>query len=110
MPWHVRVVTQRRPSCLHAATQTLLCVCRQQSLLCLASPDAACHVSICSCAVCKSVIGQIDAGLTKDEREDVEKVEKAMRKWCDTSKGKDKTMCYYLGVGDAESVRRRGSP
>merc|ERR1719149_163883 len=55
------------------------------------------------CEVCKSVIGQIDAGLTKDEREDVEKVEKAMRKWCDTSKGKDKTMCYYLGVGDAES-------
>lgn len=30
-----------------------------------------------------------------------------MRKWCDTSKGKDKTMCYYMGVGDAESVRER---
>ena len=25
-----------------------------------------------------------------------------MRTWCDTSKGKDKTMCYYMGVGDAE--------
>ena len=36
---------------------------------------------------------------------DVELVEKAMRKWCDTSKGKDKTMCYYMGVGDAEQVR-----
>merc|ERR1711907_876409 len=31
-----------------------------------------------------------------------EAVEKVMRKWCDTSKGKDKTMCYYMGVGDAE--------
>lgn len=27
-----------------------------------------------------------------------------MRKWCDTSKGQEKKMCYYLGVGDAESV------
>ena len=54
-----------------------------------------------------SVIGQMDALVTKEERSDVEKVEKVMRKWCDTAKGKDKTMCYYLGVGDAESVRRR---
>ena len=36
------------------------------------------------------------------QREDVEEVERVMRKWCDTSKGKDKTMCYYMGVGDAE--------
>ena len=49
----------------------------------------------------------MDAIVTKEERLDVEKVEKVMRKWCDTAKGKDKTMCYYLGVGDAESVRRR---
>ena len=54
-----------------------------------------------------SVIGQMDAIVTKEERTDVVKVEKVMRKWCDTAKGKDKTMCYYLGVGDAESVRRR---
>ena len=57
--------------------------------------------------MCISVISQIDTGLSKEERTDVVKVEKAMRKWCDTSKGKDKTMCYYLGVGDAESVRAR---
>ena len=54
-----------------------------------------------------SVIGQMDAIVTKEERTDMVKVEKVMRKWCDTAKGKDKTMCYYLGVGDAESVRRR---
>ena len=53
-------------------------------------------------AVCKSVIGQIDADLTTKERESVEAVEKKMRTWCDSSKGKDKTMCYYMGVGDAE--------
>jgi len=54
------------------------------------------------CEVCKSVISQIDATLTSKQRENVEDVEKVMRSWCDTSKGKDKTMCYYMGVGDAE--------
>merc|ERR1719198_85731 len=55
-----------------------------------------------TCEVCRSVISQIDAALTPKQREDVESVEKVMRSWCDTSKGKDKTMCYYMGVGDAE--------
>ena len=55
------------------------------------------------CEVCKSVIGQMDAELTMKERDNVEVIEKKMRKWCDSAKGKDKTMCYYLGVGDAES-------
>merc|ERR1740138_1201888 len=54
------------------------------------------------CEVCKSVISQIDQTLSKEEREDVEKVEKKMRLWCDTAKGKDKQMCYYMGVGDAQ--------
>ena len=40
--------------------------------------------------------------LTVEMRKDVEVIEKHMRKWCDSSKGKDKTMCYYMGVGDAE--------
>ena len=35
----------------------------------------------------------------------MEKIEKKMYNWCDTAKGKDKTMCYYMGVGDAEQVR-----
>jgi len=56
-------------------------------------------------AVCKSVISQIDAGLTTKQREDVTEVEKEMRKWCDTAKGKDKQMCYYMGVGDATEAR-----
>ena len=47
------------------------------------------------------MISQIDAGLTTKQREDVTEVEKEMRKWCDTAKGKDKQMCYYMGVGDA---------
>ena len=55
--------------------------------------------------MCRSVIDQIDKGLTAKQRLNVEEVEKAMRLWCDTSKGKDQTMCYYMGVGDAESVR-----
>ena len=59
--------------------------------------------------MCKSVIGQIDAELTTKERESVEVVEKKMRAWCDNSKGKDKTMCYYMGVGDAE-MGRHGWP
>ena len=55
-------------------------------------------------AVCKSVISQIDAQLTTKQRENVEEVEKVMRTWCDSAKGKDKTMCYYMGVGDAQEV------
>lgn len=46
------------------------------------------------------MISQIDTTLTKDQRSDVEKVEAAMRKWCDSAQGKDKAMCYYMGVGD----------
>ena len=62
------------------------------------------HLALCRClaAVCKSVIGQIDAELTVKERENVETVEKKMRTWCDSAKGKDKQMCYYMGVGDAQ--------
>merc|ERR1712085_35556 len=54
------------------------------------------------CEVCKAVIDTIDKTITADERKDVEKIEKKMFQWCATSKGKDKTMCYYIGVGDAE--------
>jgi len=54
------------------------------------------------CEVCRSVIDQIDKGLTSADREDVEVVEKKMRLFCDTAKGKEKQMCYYMGVGDAK--------
>merc|ERR1719390_612745 len=56
-----------------------------------------------ACEVCKAVIDEIDKLLTVKDREDVESVEKVMQKYCDTTKGKDKTMCYYMGIGDAES-------
>jgi len=54
------------------------------------------------CEVCRAVIDQIDKSLTVKDRTDVEVVEKKMRTWCDTAKGKDKQMCYYMGVGDAK--------
>jgi len=60
------------------------------------------RASLCA-AVCKAVIDTIDKSITDAERKDVEKIEKKMFQWCATSKGKDKTMCYYIGVGDAES-------
>merc|ERR1711871_985532 len=50
-----------------------------------------------------AVIDAIDAGLTIGDRKNVEVVEKKMRAWCDQAKGKDKTMCYYMGIGDATS-------
>merc|ERR1712100_1018064 len=56
-----------------------------------------------ACEVCKAVIDEIDKLLTVKDREDVESVEKVMQKYCDTTKGKDKTMCYYMGIGDATS-------
>ena len=52
--------------------------------------------------VCQAVIGKIDEELTTKDRTDVEVVEKKMRTWCDSAKGKDKQMCYYMGVGDAK--------
>jgi len=53
-------------------------------------------------AVCKAVISAIDGGLTDAERKDVVLIEGAMQKYCDSAKGKEKTMCYYMGVGDKE--------
>jgi hypothetical protein len=51
-------------------------------------------------AVCKAVIGEIDAGLAPAERKDVLKVEAAMQKYCDIATGKNKQMCYYMGIAD----------
>merc|ERR1712039_1094138 len=47
-------------------------------------------------------ISAIDAGITDAERKDVVLIEGAMQKYCDSAKGKQKTMCYYMGVGDKE--------
>lgn len=51
-------------------------------------------------AVCKAVLGHIDEGLSADERKDVLKIEATMQTYCDTATGKNKTMCYYMGIGD----------
>merc|ERR1719389_1154907 len=65
---------------------------------------AVCHgaakVDERDCEVCKQVIDSIDKSVTDEDRKSVEK---NMFEWCATAKGKDKTMCYYIGVGDAES-------
>lgn len=71
-------------------------------MTCLLAAVAKKTVDPSECEVCKAVIGQIDAILSVEDRKDVEVVEKKMRSWCDNAKGKDKTMCYYMGVGDAE--------
>merc|ERR1712196_640839 len=39
-----------------------------------------------------------DETITKDDRKDDEKVFKKMEKVCRTAEGKDKTMCYYMGI------------
>lgn len=54
------------------------------------------------CEVCRGVIGAIDAMLTTDDRKADTKIEAKMQSFCDSAKGKDKTMCYYMGVGDKE--------
>ena len=43
-------------------------------------------------AVCRSVIGAIDAVLTVEDRKSETKIEKAMKKYCDTAKAQDKKM------------------
>jgi len=55
------------------------------------------------CEVCKSVVNAIDALLTPADRKDSDSVEKVMQKYCNTAKLQDKKMCYYMGIGDAES-------
>ena len=45
------------------------------------------------CAVCKAVIDEIDKSLTEEQRKSGEEaIEKHMFKYCETAKGKDKTM------------------
>lgn len=50
--------------------------------------------------MCIATLGEIDASLTSDERKDVLKIEAAMQKYCDGVSGKNKQMCYYMGIGD----------
>jgi len=54
------------------------------------------------CEVCIAVLGEIDGKVTADQRKNVEDIEGVMQDYCDGAKGKEKTMCYYMGVGDKE--------
>ena len=59
-------------------------------------------------AVCKAVIDAIDKELTVKDRETVETVEKKMQGWCDTAKGKDKTMVRAQCQRPRRGLRRVG--
>jgi len=48
------------------------------------------------------VLGAIDESVTPEQRKSNEAIEKVMQTYCDAAKGKEKTMCYYMGVGDKE--------
>merc|ERR1712146_671585 len=50
-----------------------------------------------------SVISAIDSLLTPKDRKDPDSVEKVMQEFCNSAKLQDKKMCYYMGIGDAES-------
>ena len=51
------------------------------------------HNHLFAPAVCKAVIDEIDKSLTEEQRKSGEEaIEKHMFKYCDTAKGKDKTM------------------
>jgi hypothetical protein len=50
--------------------------------------------------VCNAVLGEIDLSLTADQRNDVLKVEQVMQSYCDAAAGKQKQMCYYMGIAD----------
>ena len=57
-------------------------------------------LSASNCEVCENVISNIENRLTIDDRKHVVNIENVMREWCDIAKGKEKKMCYYMGVGD----------
>jgi hypothetical protein len=46
------------------------------------------------------VLGQIDEGLSAAERKDVLLIEASMQTFCDAASGKNKQMCYYMGIAD----------
>jgi len=54
-------------------------------------------------AVCRTVLHDVEDDLTPEERKDVLVIETKMQAWCNAAKGKNKTMCYYMGIGDAQS-------
>ena len=54
------------------------------------------------CEVCIAVIDQIDKSITPQQRKTNTDIEQQMQTFCDKAKNKDKTMCYYMGVGDKE--------
>ncbi|KAL1499312.1 hypothetical protein AB1Y20_011520 [Prymnesium parvum] len=72
-------------------------------LVALAVATLAKKVDDSDCEVCKSVISSIDSMLTAADRKSPDAVEKVMQKYCNAAKLQDKKMCYYMGVGDAES-------
>jgi len=73
-------------------------------LLALGSASAGKAADPRDCEVCKDVVDAIDKVITPEQRKTVEGVETAMQTYCDQhgQKGKEKAMCYYMGVGSKE--------
>lgn len=60
------------------------------------------------CEVCIAVIDKIESTLTKQSRASVEGIEEEMSKFCKTAKGKEATMCYYMGIAGDNSQGTAG--
>lgn len=50
--------------------------------------------------MCIKTLAEIDESLSADQRKDVLKIEAHMQTYCDAASGKNKQMCYYMGIGD----------
>lgn len=47
--------------------------------------------------------------MSADDRKDVIAIEARMQEYCDSAAGKNKTMCYYMGVGDKQQGTAGGA-
>jgi len=79
-------------------SRVLLLLCASLSTVCAVTKSKDPR----ECEVCISVLGEIDSRISADQRKAVEDIEDVMQTYCDSAKGKEKTMCYYMGVGDKE--------
>lgn len=50
-----------------------------------------------NCEVCVKFVRRLKESLTSDENTVVAKIEEKFKKICKTSKGKDESLCYYIG-------------
>lgn len=56
-----------------------------------------CSVTKENCEVCVTVVEKFADRLTPEAKSDTKQIEKAFKKWCKGTKGKENRFCYYLG-------------